>query len=159
MSVRADAGTLRRIPIFADCDPVPLQVLAFAAERQHFAAGDRIIEEGGEGKSAYLILNGRAEIRSTLNSRTIALGHADPGALLGDMAMIGSVPYAVTATALTMVVTARIDRSLFLRVADAYPDFGSAVFKATARRLDGSLQDLNAVKGLLDSARSFTKRQ
>ena len=43
MSVRADADTLRRIPIFADCDPVPLQVIAFAAERQHFAAGEQIV--------------------------------------------------------------------------------------------------------------------
>ncbi len=159
MSVRADADTLRRIPIFADCDPVPLQVIAFAAERQHFAAGEQIVSEGKAGMSAYLILNGRAEIRSTLKSRQVALGHADPGALLGDMAMVGTVPYAVTATALTMVVTARIDRALFFRVAEAYPDFGSAVFKAMVRRLDGSLQDLNAVKGLLESARPFTRRQ
>ena len=157
--MRADADTLRRIPIFADCDPVPLQVLAFAAERQHFGGGDKIIEEGGRGMSAYLILNGRAEIRSTLKSREVALGHADPGALLGDMAMVGGVAYAVTATAVTMVATARIDRALFQRVTDAYPDFGAAVFKAMARRLDGSLRDLNAVKGLLDSARSFTRRQ
>lgn len=159
MSVRADADTLRRIPIFADCDPVPLQVIAFAAERQHFDAGQSIIAEGRTGASAYLILNGRAEIRSTVKSREVALGHADPGALLGEMAMIGMVPYAVTATAVTLVVTARIDRALFLRVAEAYPDFGAAVFKAMVRKLDGSLQDLNAVRGLLDSARSFSRRQ
>ena len=159
MSVRADADTLRRIPIFADCDPVPLQVIAFAAERQHFAAGENIIEEGSSGTSSFLILNGRAEIRSTHKAHAVALGHADPGALLGDMAMVGGVPYAVTATAVTTVATARIDRELFLRVADAYPDFGAAVFQAMARRLDGSLQELNAVKGLLDSARSFTQKQ
>jgi hypothetical protein len=29
MSVRADAEALRGIPIFADCDPVHLQLLAF----------------------------------------------------------------------------------------------------------------------------------
>ncbi len=156
MSVRADADTLRRIPIFAECDAVPLQVIAFAAERQHFAAGETIVSEGARGLSAYLILNGRAEIRATIRSRQVSLGHADPGSLLGDMAMIGTIPYAVTASALTQVATARIDRSLFLRVTDAYPDFGAAVLDAMVRKLDGSLQDLNAVKGLFDGARSFS---
>ena len=158
MSVRADADTLRRIPIFADCDPASLQVLAFGAERQYFDAGEAIIVEGEKGGCAFLVLSGRAEIRITARASPAAIGHADPGALLGEVAMIGKVPYSVTAIALEPAVTARIDRKLFLRVAEAYPDFAAAVFKALAGRLEGSLQDLNAVQGLFDSARPFTRR-
>ena len=46
MSVRADAETLRQIPIFSECEPVHLQLLAFASERQHFVSGEAIISQG-----------------------------------------------------------------------------------------------------------------
>ena len=157
MNVRADAETLRRIPIFADCDPGPLQVMAFAAERQSFEPGEAIIVEGQTGISAYLMLSGRADINVLKKSRTPAIGHAEPGTLLGELAMIGMTPYALTVIASAHVATARIDRKLFLRVAEAYPDFSSAVFHALARRLDRSLRDFSAVRGLFENARSFAR--
>jgi CRP-like cAMP-binding protein len=158
MSVRADAETLRRIPLFADCDPVHLQVLAFAAERKHFAPGEKLITEGESGDSAYLVLSGRVEVRSSAVPHGELAGEAEPGALLGEVAMIGQVPYSITAIAASEVAAARIDRPLFLRVAEAYPEFGVTVFRAMARKLEASLKDLNGVRQLLDHARSFSRR-
>ena len=151
MSVRADAETFRGIPIFADCDPVHLQVLAFSSERQMFAAGEVLIKQGLRGGAAYLILSGRADI-AVENEHA---GSAGPGALLGEVGMIGDVPYAVTARASEVLTAARIDRGLFLRLATEYPDFGSAVFNALARKLDTSLDGLDVARQMFEQAKTF----
>lgn len=152
MSVRADAETFRSIPIFADCDAMHLQILAFSAARQAFEDGDIIIKEGIKGGAAFLILSGRADITSETSGR---IGQAGPGAMLGEVAMIGNSPYAITARASDQATTARIDRSLFMRVATEYPEFGNTVFNALARKLDLSMGDLTLARIAFDQARSF----
>ena len=152
MSVRADVETLRSIPIFAECDAVHLQLLAFSAVRQNFAAGEFVIRQGNRGTAAFLILNGEVRLAST---EAGPLGSAGPGALLGEVAMIGERPYSVTATAVDSVATARIDRELFMRVAREFPEFGTAVFGVLARRLDGVMGELDEARRGFESARSF----
>jgi len=152
MSVRADAETFRSIPIFSECDVVHLQLLAFSAVRQNFAGGDVIIKQGFRGGSAYLILDGRVDL---LGPDGTKIGSAGPGAMLGEVAMIGDVPYSVTARATEQVSATRIGRSLFLRLATEYPEFGAAVFKALSRKLDLSMGDLTTVRHAFEHARSF----
>lgn len=152
MSVRADVETLRNIPIFSECDAVHLQLLAFSAVRQGFAAGEFVIRQGNRATAAFLILNGEVRLSSTDAG---PLGSAGPGALLGEMAMIGERPYSVTATAVETVSAARIDRELFMRVAREFPEFGTAVFGVLSRRLDGVMGDLDAARRQFEKARSF----
>ena len=156
MSVRADAETLRNIPIFAECDPVELQVLAFSSERRLFAAGDRIITQGERGDFAALILDGQTEVQHDAGRGLSAIGTAGPGTMLGEVAMIGGVPYSVSAVAKTPVSAACITRSLFMRVAAEYPDFGASVLKALAQRFAGSMSDLADVQDTLDRSQSFS---
>ncbi|MCB1379958.1 MAG: cyclic nucleotide-binding domain-containing protein [Alphaproteobacteria bacterium] len=151
MSVRADAETFRSIPIFADCEPVHLQLLAFSAVRQGFDAGDVILKQGLRGGSAYLILSGRADIYSADDK----VGSAGPGAMVGEVAMIGDLPYAVSVRASESLAAARIDRALFMRVAAEYPEFGAAVFAALARKLEGAMADLEPIQGMLARGKSF----
>ena len=151
MSVRADAETFREIPIFAECDPVHLQLLAFSAQRQMFAAGEIIIKQGLRGGSAFLILSGRADVYAGEEK----VGSAGPGAMLGEAGMIGDLPYSVTARAAEALTAASIDRALFMRLATEYPDFGSAVHHALARKLEGSMADLTQVQRMFEQARTF----
>lgn len=151
MSVRADAESLRQIPIFRDCDSIPLQVMAFAAERQNFLPGETIIGQGKKAKSAFFVMSGTARV---LNG-DVEVGRAEPGSLLGELAMISGALYAVTAVALDSVTAARIDNALFLRVADEFPEFGRAVLQALSRKLDLSVKELDQVRGLLVRARGF----
>jgi CRP-like cAMP-binding protein len=55
------------------------------------------------------------------------------------------------------VTAARISRTLFLRVAEEYPEFGRAVFRAMARKLDDSMRDLVDAQDLFKKARNFKK--
>jgi CRP-like cAMP-binding protein len=152
MSVRADVETFRSIPIFSECDVVHLQLLAFSAVRQTFAKGDVVIKQGLRGGAAYLILSGRVDLVGEDNMK---IGSAGPGAMLGEVAMIGDVPYVITARASEQVDTARIGRSLFMRLAIEYPEFGTAVFNTLSQRLDSSMGDLTLVRHAFEQARSF----
>jgi CRP-like cAMP-binding protein len=152
MSVRADAETFRSIPIFSECDPVHLQLLAFSATRHNYDTGDLVIRQGLKGAAAYLILNGRVDILSEASGK---IGTAGPGAMLGEVAMIGDSPYAITARATEPLQTARIDRELFMRVAREYPEFGTAVFAALSRKLDISMNELALTRQAFEHARPF----
>jgi CRP/FNR family transcriptional regulator, cyclic AMP receptor protein len=152
MSVRADAETFRSIPIFSGCDPVHLQLLAFSAARQNFDEGDLVIKQGVRGAAAFLILSGRADI---FGDGAVRIGSAGPGAMLGEVAMIGDSPYTVTARASEATATARIDRALFMRVANEYPEFGVAVFKALAVKLGTAMDELALTRQAFDEAKSF----
>lgn len=151
MSVRADAATFASIPIFSECEPVHLQLLAFSSERKMFQPGENVVTEGINGNAACLILNGEVELLSGGQP----IGSAGPGAFLGEIAMVADRPYAITARALGIVTVTRIDRELFFRVAKEYPAFGKSVFKAIALKLDGSLEDLEGARVALGRARSF----
>ncbi|MDE2446403.1 MAG: cyclic nucleotide-binding domain-containing protein [Alphaproteobacteria bacterium] len=152
MSVRADAETLRQIPLFRECEPVPLQVMAFAAERQEFSAGEEILSQGKKARAAFFVLNGSVDLRRENHS----VGRAEPGSLLGEVAMIGGNPSTLTAKALDRVSTARISHDLFLRVAQEYPEFGRAVLNNLSDKLVSSVRDFEQVRVLLNKARKFS---
>ena len=54
------------------------------------------------------------------------------------------------------VTAARVDRDLFFRVTEEYPEFGKRVFEALARKLNGTLAELGAARDYFERARSFS---
>lgn len=152
MSVRADSQTLQQIPMFRDCDVVPLQIIAFAAEKQEFSPGDEIVTQGKKARAAFVILSGQAKIKN--EGQEVAV--AEPGAFLGEVAMLGSGNYTITATAAGPVETARITHELFLRVVKEYPEFGRQVLQNLGDRLGSHLLELEGIRAMLNKSRSFT---
>jgi CRP-like cAMP-binding protein len=157
MSVRASAEILSRIPIFSDCDRAHLQVLAFSTRNHNFAPGDAIIKQGSLASSAFLILDGVAEISATERNGSRKLGNAGPGVLLGELAMMSGHKYSVTATARGLLTAAAIERDTFLRVAGEFPEFGMRVQHAMARKLEAMMSELASVRPVFDRARAFAR--
>ena len=152
MSVRADSQTLQQIPMFRDCDVVPLQIIAFAADKQEFSPGDEIVTQGKKARAAFVILSGQAKIKS--EGQEVAV--AEPGAFLGEVAMLGSGNYTITATASGPVETARITHELILRVVKEYPEFGRQVLQNLGDRLGSHLLELEGIRAMLNKSRSFS---
>lgn len=152
MSVRAEAETFRQVAIFRDCDSVPLQIMAFAAERQEFSIGEDIIAQGKKARAAFFILNGLVTLRADGQN----IGMAEPGALLGEVAMIGSGTYSLSGTARDIVSTARISHELFLKVAKEYPEFGQTVLRNLSDKLEASVREFDTIRVLLNKARKFS---
>jgi CRP-like cAMP-binding protein len=151
MGIRADSDSLRELPIFRDCDPVAMQVLCFAAEKQEFASGEDVITQGKKARAAFLVLDGKAQLSQGEKQLTFA----EPGALLGEMAMLNSGPYSITAKASGSVFCLRISHELFVRVSKEYPAFGAQVLQNLSDRLGHHLRELEPIRALLMKSRSF----
>jgi CRP-like cAMP-binding protein len=152
MSVGASAEILRALPTFADCETVPLQIIAFTADRQEFSAGEEILTQGKRARAAFLILSG--QIRLVASGQEV--GMAEAGALLGETAMIGAGTYSITAIAMETVFSARISRELFMKVAKEYPQFGATVVRNLGDRLDASVRQLDSVRVMMNRSRNFS---
>ena len=152
MSVRADAETLRSLPVFKDCDVVPLQIMAFTSERQEFSVGEELFCQGKKARAAFLLLSGQVQLTASDEE----IGVAEPGAFMGETAMIGAGAYSISATAMEIVSTARISRELFLKVAREYPQFGATVIRNLGDRLDVAVRQLDSVRIMLSRTRNFT---
>lgn len=157
MSVRSNAESLRHIPLFAECDPAHLQVMAFASERASFAPGVDIFRVGGKGASAYLILSGEAEVWTGKGEERVPVAIAGPGAFLGELAMIAGLAYSLNVTARTEIAATRISRDMFMRVVGEFPDFGTHVMAALSRKLSGSLSEFDRIRHLFENAPSFPR--
>ncbi len=153
MSVRADAETLRRIPLFQDCDTVPLQILAFSSERLTIGLKEQVLRQGYATENAYLVLSGLFN----LIVDGAVVGVAAPGTFLGETAMIGGTKSSLTAEADQLSYVASISRATFNRVAEEYPDFGATVLQSINARVTASLHEFDAVRDLLIQAKSFSE--
>jgi CRP/FNR family transcriptional regulator, cyclic AMP receptor protein len=153
LGVRADAESLRQIPLFRNCEAVPLQVMAFAGERRAFRPGETVIRQGANAEAAYFILSGTADIHQGGDK----LGEAHPGAFLGESAMLAGSVYTITATASDELSAVRIDNALFKRVASEYPEFGRAVLDALSERLGNSVKELETIRQMLSRTKGFSQ--
>jgi CRP-like cAMP-binding protein len=158
MNVKAEAEVFRKIPLFADADRAHLQVIAFSSERAEFNPGQPIITQGTRGGAAYLILRGRANILIKQNGETTITGRVEPGAFVGELAMIADLPYSISIVATEPVSAARIPRSLFMRVVSEFPEFGTKVHAALAKKLSETTNDLLNAKSSFDRASPFSRR-
>ncbi|WP_119270716.1 Crp/Fnr family transcriptional regulator [Taklimakanibacter deserti] len=157
MSVRMNAESLRQIPLFAECDPAHLQVMAFASERVQFAEKADIFRAGGTGSAAYLLLSGEAEVWRSQGEERLVVAVAGPGAFLGELAMIAGVAYSVNVTAKGPITATRITRDTFMRVVGEFPDFGTKVMSALSRKLTGSVTEFDRIRQMLENAPSFPR--
>ena len=128
-----------------------MQVLCFAAEKQEFASGEDIITQGKKARAIFLVLDGKAQLSTT----EAQLATAEPGALLGELAMLNSGPYSITAKAVGTVFCLRISHELFLRVSKEYPAFGAKVLQNLSDRLGHHLRELEPIRAMLLKSRSF----
>lgn len=159
MSVRSDTELLGKTPLFADVDPVQLQVLVFSAERLEIAAGETLIAPGGLVGAGYLVLGGQGEVLPSGGGEDEAPAPAalvDSGAFIGERAMIANLPVSMTVRARTSLRVLRIGHDLFLRVCGEFPEIGEKVLEALAQRLETSLEDLRQVQAHFDRARPFS---
>jgi CRP/FNR family transcriptional regulator, cyclic AMP receptor protein len=161
MSVRSEIELLRKVPLFAEIDPVQLQVLVFSAQRVEVAAQETLFAAGSLVGAGHLLLDGQGEVLKPHGGAEggehehVALVKA--GAFLGELAMIANLPASVTVRATTPLRALRIGHDLFLRVCGEFPEIGAKVLQALAHRLDTSLDDLREVQAYFDRARPFSR--
>lgn len=113
------ARFLKQTSLFAILDDDSVNRLANRTSMQRFSLGETIIEEGDEGRFAWLIFSGRVRVlKQSESGRQVTLGTQTVGEIFGEQSILTDSPRSASVRAAEDVVLFRIDRIDFLELLD-----------------------------------------
>jgi CRP-like cAMP-binding protein len=150
MSLTKDLEVLRKIPLFAKVDPAKLKLLAFTSERLAYLSDDELFHQGDYGDSAYIILEGEADILVDTPEGTVKVTSLGKNDIVGEIAILCDVPRTATVVAHSDLQTLRVTKDGFFHLVTQFPQVGIEVMSALASKLHHTTQALTAARARLD---------
>ncbi|WP_428426627.1 cyclic nucleotide-binding domain-containing protein [Pararhizobium sp.] len=146
MSLNDDIALLSLVPLFADIDDDKLRLIAFGAERRRLNKGQQLFREGAPADCAFAIASGSVTLtRNLVDGSVEVVDTVGRGTLLSELAMISFVERKFTATAEEDSEVIRINRPLFRRMLEEYPEVAVVVegrIKANLQAMISAMQRL-----------------
>lgn len=99
MTLQQDVDVLRRIPLFAKIEPARLKLLAFTSEHVEFQPGEPVCRQGEPGNSAYIVLDGAADVVVQSERGPMTVAHIGRNDIVGEIAILCDVPRTATVLA------------------------------------------------------------
>ncbi len=93
--------------------------------------GTLLFKEGTAGALAYVVLEGRVAVSIQGN----VVQRVGPGGIFGEMALVDQSTRAASAAAETDCALVAINRTVFVNLVKANPEFGAALLSAVAERV------------------------
>ena len=117
-------------PFFARIGASALRLIAGCASNVHFAAGDRIFDEGGEADRFYVIRHGRVALEVHSPTRgPLVIDTMEDGEVLGWSWLVPPYRYFGDARAVTPVNATALDGACLRGKCDADPELGYELLK------------------------------
>lgn len=110
--------------------------LAVRAVQIHFAKGKELLSQGDAGDNLLILTEGSARVSMlSPNGREIVLAYAEPGAVLGEIALIDGGERTASVTATSAGSALQLGRNALRDFAASHPDFAWSLMQQLARRL------------------------
>ncbi|MBN33602.1 MAG: cyclic nucleotide-binding protein [Rhodospirillaceae bacterium] len=142
MSLQQDVDLLRNIPLFAKIEPSKLKLLAFTAERLTFSQGDVLCRQGDEGDSAYIIIDGEADVLVNTDAVEVTVATLKTNDFLGETAILCDVPRTATVQAKTDLEALMISKDLFFQLIYQFPSMSIEIMRELASRVERTTAQL-----------------
>lgn len=156
---------LRKVPIFGGLDPAKLKLLAFTSRALRFAPGEILMRVNEPADSAYVIIEGEAEVLGESGAGEFVVAKLGKHAIIGEMGVLLNVPRGATVRAKSAVRALRIADDVFLRLLTDNPDCALHVMRELCRRvnaanarLGASVRELESLRGQLREAQATPAR-
>jgi len=127
-------GALKGIDLFQTLSEAELRTVAGRLRPLHYAAGERILEEGTPGDSFFLIDRGEVRVVRRLGGTPREMARLVEGECFGEMAMLTGQERTATVTAVTDVDVLMIDKAGFQDILAANPNVAVDISALLARR-------------------------
>lgn len=147
MALDDDIRILEQATLLEDFTRDQLRLLAFGAETMRLKAGRDLYQEGATADCAYVVAAGTVELFKNRNGERLSAGRAGPGAMLGELALISGGKRMTTATAATDVEVIRLNRSLFRRILEEYPDVAARLHARISANMKTMLDEIAGLSG------------
>ncbi|WP_275785666.1 cyclic nucleotide-binding domain-containing protein [Pararhizobium gei] len=143
MSLNDDIALLSLVPLFADIDDDKLRLIAFGAERRRLNKGQQLFREGAPADCAFAVAGGSIVLTRNLSDGGIeVIDTVGRGTLLSELAMISFVERKFTATAEEDSEVIRVNRPLFRRMMEEYPEVAVIVEARIKTNLQTMIRDM-----------------
>lgn len=146
MSLNEEVDLLKKIPLFAKIEPSKLKLLAFTSERLTFQPGELLCRQGDPGDTAYIILEGEADVLVDAPGGQISVAKLGKNDLVGEMAILIDIPRTATVKAVDTVATLAISKDLFFRMVTEFPQMGVEIMRELAHRLENTTAQLREAR-------------
>ena len=152
--LQQDVDLLRNVPLFRNLDAAKLKLLAFTSERLTYGVGDSLFYQGDSGDSAYVIVEGEADIIIDTPGGPMTVATVKQNDWVGEIAILCDVPCTATITAKSKLTTLRISKDIFFQLILQFPQMSVAVMRELAFRLERTNRQLQETVGKLKEAGS-----
>lgn len=132
-------GLLELLPpnsLFAACRRDELEDLLALASRHDMSKGQTLLLQGDPGDALLILLTGNAKVTMvSANGREITLDYADPGSVLGEIAVLDGGERTASVIALSNGGYLRLTRAAFEAFVERQPGVAWRLMRELARRL------------------------
>ncbi len=129
-------GRLAAIPTFAGLDEAVLEALADASRVLPIDRGEHLVETGEVAETLYVVLSGHfAALAEPGDTDDAALARLDPGAVIGEIAVLSGARRSATLRALEDAEVAAIDGERFITLLEREPALGVQLARTASDRL------------------------
>lgn len=146
MSLNKAVEAMQQTPIFAGIDPKRLRLLAFMSESLTYRAGELLFDQGDEGDSAFVVIDGSASVLINIGGEKKEVAVIGSKQIFGEMAVLCDIPRTAAIGAKSDLEVLRIDRDAFLKLLSEFTDVSLQVMRFLAARLEATTKDLGAAQ-------------
>jgi CRP-like cAMP-binding protein len=140
MALNDDIKVLSRAGLLEGLSEDQLRLLAFGAETVRLAKGQELYREGAPADCAYVVARGIVTLyHEREDGKPVEAGSAGPGAILGELALIAEMRRLTSAAAETEAELLRLNRILFRRMLEEYPDIAATLHQRISENLSAML--------------------
>jgi CRP-like cAMP-binding protein len=136
---------LSGVRLFTGFTQEQLRLLAFGAEAMTLPAGRKLYREDDDADSAYIVVRGTIRLFRENEGEPVDVGMAEAGSTLGEMALIADARRLTSAEAAVDTEVLRINRSMFRRILEEYPETAEALRDRIIEDLQALIRKIEAV--------------
>ncbi len=147
---------LRDEPLFECLSDAQIENLVKEARLNHFGRGERVIQEGAEGDSMFLLLRGAAQVSVSKNGSSIPVATLNAGDCFGEMSLLTGERRTATVRAETDCYVMEISKPVMAEVIRDSPDCLERLSELLAKR---KLENEGVLKEAASQAQNETKER
>lgn len=140
MALDDDIRVLSRAGLFGDLEPDQVRLVAFGAESIRLAAGKDLFRAGQPTECAFVLVSGALDLVAPGADKKV-LRQVLPGEVLGETALIAAGEWQQTAVARQPCELIRVNRAMFRRILEEYPEIAERLHDRFARALERLARD------------------
>ena len=140
-----NAEKLAELPLFKDLNPDHLAILAGGVEREKFARGNLIFNQGDRADKLFVLLEGRVAIRyKPYDGDVLPVAEIEPNGVFGWSAALGRPSYTSCAVCLAESVMLSMRGDSLKHLCEQHPDTGVIILERLAEVIAQRLQNTHA---------------